>query len=652
MTTDATAHLEQLADLWRREQRTTHERFVAERRELTLAERVERGLALRDLAIDETDAAPGGRTLLWLVGRNDPSAFEDLRIGVGDPVRLWVEDPDGPDAVLATVARRRIDRLAVMIDGDIPDLLESDGFRLDRDEPQATFERGLRAVHRFRDADGKTDERRLREVLYGDRPPEFDPKPPTWEPLDADLNDAQLTAIDRALAAEDVALIHGPPGTGKTRTLVEVIRQAVARGQRVLAAAASNTAVDNLAERLCRVDIAVVRLGHPARVSAEMEPHTLDAMLEQTDAYTLTRRWLVEANAIRRRAFSRFDRGSIGYRERRELLSEASRLHRDARRHLDQARHQIIDRAEVICATAAGADSALLGRARFDLLVLDEATQAPDPIALVPLSRASRTVLAGDPCQLPPTVIDPDVEREGLGVSLFERLAERLPDLPCMLTVQHRMHEDLMRYPSQSKYGGRLSAAAHVAHHTLDDLYRDEEPPAAVLPDPLRPGPLVFIDTAGKGWEERRSADDPSTSNPDQAARTALEARRLLGRGLRPADLAIITPYYAQVRLLRDLLGDLTAEGLDVGTVDGFQGREKEAILLDLVRSNPDGAVGFLADTRRMNVAITRARRALLIVGDSSTIGHHAYYSGLLEAIEAHGAWVSAWEDDAPPFEG
>ncbi|MEL6181090.1 MAG: AAA domain-containing protein, partial [Myxococcota bacterium] len=611
MTRQAIEHLEHLKELWIREQRTTHARFVAERRDLTLAQRVERGLALRDLAIDDTDAAPGGRTLLWLVGRSDPSAFEDLRIGVGDPVRLWIDDPDGPDAVLATVARRRIDRLAVMIDGELPERLESDGFRLDRDEPQATFERGLRAIHRFRDATTKTDEHRLRAIFYGDQSPIADTAPDPWQPLDTDLNPAQLHAIDRALATLDIALIHGPPGTGKTRTLVEVIRQAVARGERILATAASNTAVDNLAERLCLTGLAVVRLGHPARVSADMEPFTLDAMLEQTDAYTLSRRWIAESNALRRRAHNRFDRGSIGYRERRELLSEANRLFRDARRHLDQARLQILDRAQVICATAAGADTTLLGRTRFDLVVLDEATQAPDPIALVPLSRAAKAVLAGDPRQLPPTVIDPQVEREGLGVSLFERLAEQHPTLPAMLTVQHRMHENLMRYPSESMYDGALTAASHVAQHTLTDL--------DVALDPLRPGPLVFIDTAGKGWEEVHTADDPSTRNPDHATRTAQEARRLLGRGLPPTDLAIITPYYAQVRLLRDLLGDLTLQGLDIGTIDGFQGREKEAILIDLVRSNPDGNIGFLADTRRMNVAITRARRALIIVGDSST---------------------------------
>jgi superfamily I DNA and/or RNA helicase len=189
-------------------------------------------------------------------------------------------------------------------------------------------------------------------------------------------------------------------------------------------------------------------------------------------------------------------------------------------------------------------------------------------------------------------------------------------------------------------YGGRLVAADTVAGHRLEDL--------GVAPDPLRPGPLVFIDTAGTGWNEERDGDDPSTSNPAQAERTAAEVRRLLGRGLAPGDAAVITPYHAQARLLRELLAPAVQAGLEVGTVDGFQGREKEAIVVDLVRSNDAGEIGFLADRRRMNVALTRARRFLLVVGDSATLGGDPYYRLFLDAAQA--AWVSAWSDDAPPF--
>jgi superfamily I DNA and/or RNA helicase len=639
--TDPATEIERLRALWRLERAAAHERFVAERRGLTLTERIERGVALRDLGIDEVEAAPGGRSLLWLTTAR-AGGLGDLRIGPGDPVRLWVDDPDGDDAVRATAVRRRDRRLAVMVEGDVPERLEAGGFRLDRDENQATFDRGDRALQRLRDARPGSVEGRLREVIYGGADVRFEAIPEI-RPFDPDLNGPQVVAVAHALAAKDVALVLGPPGTGKTRTLVEIIRQAVARGERVLAAAASNTAVDNLAERLVDAGLGAVRLGHPARVSAAMEGRTLDALLDASPASALARRWMAEARALRRRVAVRSARGTLARGERRELLAEAARLSWDARRQVDLAEEAILSRAPVVCATAAGADVDVLEGARFDLVVLDEVTQAPDPIALVALARAPRAVLAGDPHQLPPTVLSVEAARAGLGVTIFERLAGR-GDALRILVVQHRMNEAIMAFPSRSMYGGKLVAAPQVAHHRLEDL-------PGVAADPLRPGPLIFLDTAGRGWEERRGPDDPSTANPGQAERTAAEVRRILGRGLAPADLGVITPYDAQVRALRELLASERARGLEVSTVDGFQGREKEAVVVDLVRSNRDGALGFLTDRRRMNVALTRARRLLLVVGDSATLGGDPYYGAFLDAAQAAGVWKSAWEDEAPPFE-
>lgn len=614
---------------------------VEARRGVPLAERVARGAALRDLVVDETDAAPGGRTLLW-IGSRRAGEVEALRAGPGDPVRLWWEDPEEPGATRGVLARRRGERIGVVVD-EPPDRLMDGGFRLDLDDPLETFVRGERAIGRWLDAPTASDLGRLRAVLIGGAQPDFE-REEDVAPLDGGLNRPQLAAVRRALAARDVALVHGPPGTGKTRTLVEVIRQAVGRGQRVLATAASNMAVDNLAERLGLVGVDVVRLGHPARVAPAVAERTLDALLARTDAWKLSRKWIAEANEQRRRALLRFDRGSIGWQEKKDALRDAARLQKDARVQLRRTEQAIVSRAAVVCATAAGADAALLPDEPFDLVVLDEATQAVDPVALVALGRGRRVVLAGDPRQLPPTVIDRQAERAGLGTTIFDRLAEAdRGDVLRMLVVQHRMNEAIMAFPSDRWYGGQLVAAPSVAAHTLEDL--------GVAPDPLRPGPLLMVDTAGKGWEERRVGDDPSTSNPAQAARTAAEVRRLLGRGVAPADVGVITPYDAQVRLLRGLLDAEVRAGVEVSSVDGFQGREKEAIVVDLVRSNDDGQVGFLADVRRLNVALTRARRLLLIVGDSATVGGDATYGAMIEAVEAFGAVVSAWTDDAEPFE-
>jgi superfamily I DNA and/or RNA helicase len=222
-----------------------------------------------------------------------------------------------------------------------------------------------------------------------------------------------------------------------------------------------------------------------------------------------------------------------------------------------------------------------------------------------------------------------------------------------MLVRQHRMHEDIMRFPSEETYGGRLVAAPAVAGHVLEDL--------GAAPDPLRPKPIWLVDTAGKDWSERRGGVDPgderdddepidpSTWNPGHAERTAAEVRRLLSRGVAARAISVIAPYDAQVRRLRALLAAERAAGVEIATIDSFQGRENEAVVLDLVRSNERGELGFLGDLRRMNVALTRARRALVIVADSATIGAHPYYGALLASLDARDAHGSAWSDDAPP---
>jgi superfamily I DNA and/or RNA helicase len=224
-----------------------------------------------------------------------------------------------------------------------------------------------------------------------------------------------------------------------------------------------------------------------------------------------------------------------------------------------------------------------------------------------------------------------------------------------MLEVQHRMHADIMWFPSRAMYGGRLIAAPAVRGWTLEDL--------GAAPDPLRPGAVWFVDSAGTDWDEERAVAgtethpggavflDPSTRNPHQAVRVAAEVRRLLSRGLAPRDCAVIAAYDAQVRMLRELLATERAAGLEVGTVDGFQGREKEAVVVDTVRCNDQGEIGFLADVRRMNVAITRARRFLLVVGDSATLGRHPFYADFLAAIDDLGSHGSVWSDDAALLE-
>jgi ATP-dependent RNA/DNA helicase IGHMBP2 len=636
---DASPDVDSLVALWERERVAEVERFRAERDALPWRERLARGLALSGLDIDETRPAPGGRIVACVHSsrRDVPFDRQHVRLRPGDPVVLFRDHPDEPDAVRALVERWHGATLGLAIDPEALEYLEEQPFRLEREAPTVTFQRGLDALQRLRRPIGELG--RMWAFVRGTIGVETIGRCiESW--FDERLDGPQRDAIEHALRTGPIALIHGPPGTGKTRCLVEVVRQAVAAGQRVLVAAPSNAAVDNLVERLGDAGLDPLRLGHPARVDPRVEALTLDARLDATDAAELARAWLKEAQALKARTERQAARGTGDRDARRDAFREARRLMGDARHHLRRAEGVIVERARVVCATLVLAAHPALREANFDLVVVDEATQAVDPLLWIALGRAPHAILAGDPCQLPPTLIDPEVARSPLGRSLFERLhAVHGARLLRMLETQHRMHEAIMTLPSLAFYDGRLVAHPAVASHRIDDI-------EGVRPDPVRDSPIVFIDAAGAGWFDEKRMPDGSTLNREFARRTAIEVRRIVERGVTPQDIGVITPYDAQVGLLRAELADLAVAGLDISSIDGFQGREKEVIVLDLVRSNEDGDIGFLADLRRINVAWTRARRQLVLIGDSAVIGGHPFHTMLLQHVEGSGLWLSVFADD------
>jgi ATP-dependent RNA/DNA helicase IGHMBP2 len=646
---DARTRLDALSAAWRSERMAVRAKVALERSGRSLSERVVLGIAVGGLRIIDELSAPGERVRVQ-VAVPDSVDLEDLRFAPGDPIRLWAEFPDEPGAVRGVYERREDQTLWLMLDRAVDEIDRE--YALDPEAPEVTFDRGDAALAKARAALATSDLARLRDVAALVKPARPVAATAGWEPLDEALDERQRAAVDAALCAGDISLIHGPPGTGKTRTLVEVVRQRVARGERVLCTAPSNTAVDNLGVRLADAGVRVVRLGHPARIHRDLVSLGLDAQVDADGASGLAREWRDRARQLRRNAAGR--RGA----EARELWAEARALERDAAREIHNTERAVLARADVILATCAGADSPMIAEATFDCVVVDEATQAPDPLLMVALARARVAVLAGDPHQLGPVVVGgPQVEAT-LGSTVFERLAGAGGERAAvMLEQQHRMHRDIMTFPSRSMYDDRLVAAPQVAAHTLADL--------GIVEDPLRPRPLWLIDTAGKDWHEQRTdfdpggslnnapsyQFDPSTFNSGHAERVAAEARRLLSRGLPPTEIAIIAAYSAQARRLRDLLRAERAAGLEIGTVDGFQGREKEAVIVDLVRSNDRGEIGFLNNTRRMNVALTRARRHLLVVADSATLGAHPYYAAFfhhVDELECHG---SAWSDEAPQLD-
>ncbi len=507
-------------------------------------------------------------------------------------------------------------------------------YRLDLAHDEAARLRQRQALDRARTAHGDRLAE-LRGVLLGETPPSFGPAA-DFTPLDVSLNESQREAVRLALSARDVAVIHGPPGTGKTTTVVELIRQAVRRGDKVLVCAPSNLAVDNLLERLLAHDEDAVRLGHPARVLPQLREHTLDLIVENHSDVRLARKFAKEAFALFRQA-KKWTRARPEPGARRDMRQEARALLADARRLEAQAVESIVNASPILCATTTGLDSEIIGRCAFDWLVLDEACQTTEPGCWIPLLRSARVVLAGDHCQLPPTVLSSEAARQGFGVSLLERLVSLYGEsVTRRLNVQYRMHEAIMGFSSREFYDGELLADASVAAHRLCDL-------PDVRTEPLTEQPVQFLDTAGAGYDEEVEPDGESRRNPQEAVLVARKVRALLDSGVSASDIAVIAPYAAQVRRLRELL---PLAGLEIDSVDGFQGREKEAVVLSLVRSNREGEIGFLADVRRLNVALTRARRKLLVIGDSATLAVLPFYRRLFDYFEELGAYQTVWAEE------
>ncbi|NXK23526.1 SMBP2 protein, partial [Arenaria interpres] len=607
---------------------------------VSLKELQRRGVCLLKLQAATQRTGLYGRLLVTFQPRKYDSDAElpSNSFGPGDIVGLY--DSAGQGEPLSTGIVTRVTSKAVTVafeesrDGMLS-LDRESSYRLLKLANDVTYNRlkkALTALKQYRSGPASD----LIDVLFFSSAPSAFRETRPLKLYNESLDASQREAVSFALAQRELAIVHGPPGTGKTTTLVEIILQAVQQGLKVLCCAPSNVAVDNLVERLAGHRARILRLGHPARLLESIQQHSLDAVLAHSDNAQIVadiRKDIDQAFAKSKKAQ---DKG-----ERSHFLSEIKALRKELKEREETAMAAALTHASVVLATNTGASSEgplkLLPEEHFGLVVIDECAQALEASCWVPLLRAPKCVLAGDHKQLPPTIISHKAAAKGLSLSLMERLIEGYGEqVVRMLRVQYRMHQAIMQWASGELYGGRLAAHPSVAQHLLRDLPGVTSTEETTIP-------LLLIDTAGCGLFELDVEDEQSKGNPGEVQLTRLHVQALVEAGVKARDIAVIAPYNLQVDMLREDLCHRYPE-LEIKSVDGFQGREKEAVILSLVRSNRKGEVGFLAEDRRMNVAVTRARRHVAIICDTRTVSSQAFLKRLVDYFSQHGEVRTAFE--------
>ncbi|MEO6916029.1 MAG: AAA domain-containing protein, partial [Chitinophagaceae bacterium] len=423
---------------------------------------------------------------------------------------------------------------------------------------------------------------------------------------------------------------------GKTTTLVQAIK-ALHKSEkgRILAVTPSNTAVDLISEKLSEAGLNVVRVGNPARVSARLMSLTLDSKVSAHPANREIKKLKRQASEFRdmahkyKRSFGKSER-----EQRKALFTEAQKISKEVERTEQYIVDDLISKADVIAATLVGSNHYSVRSLRYHVVVIDEAGQALEPACWVPILKGRKLVLAGDHQQLPPVIKSDHQQQDGLGFTLLEKMVERYPEAVVLLEEQYRMHSAIMHYSSKIFYKEKLMAHASVASHLV---FAGDEP-------------LVFIDTAGCGYEEVK--EGTSTSNPEEAAFLLRHLNEYLLQGQSSgeiASVAVISPYKRQVEVLKEQLESFPAllekgKAVSVNTIDSFQGQERDIVYISLTRSNQANIIGFLAEVRRMNVAMTRARKKLVVIGDSATISVHPFYNDFIAYAQSIEAYHSAWE--------
>ena len=592
-------------------------------------------------AINKVKGKSLGKELGLQIVQFGRSEAIDTEISVGDMVLVSTDNPLRSD-LTGTVTEKGARFIKVAFDKRVPKWAIKKKVRLDLYANDITFRRMEDNLNHL-SLKGKN----ALEYILNERNPKKNRPTPYIAYIDENLNESQKSAIENALSCENFFLIHGPFGTGKTRTLVELISQETRQGHKVLATAESNVAVDNILERLMdNKKLNLTRLGHPQRVSKhnitqtlayKVEKHKLNKKIKKTykkiDNLIEKRKVHTKPTPQYRRGYGDYDilhmaskgKGGRGISSDKmksmakwiEINQEIDEAHDEIKRIENRMIKDIIETSDVILATNSSSALESIARVKFDVAIIDEASQATIPSVLIPIAKAHRFILAGDHKQLPPTIIS---DRAGeLSKTLFEELIHMYPFKSQLLNVQYRMNSLLMKFPNAEFYNNGLKSDSSVDDINIKDILDSHQKEEA----------LLFVDTSNIDMEgETHLKDSKSIINSIEAEISVSICEDYLNDGVSEDEIGIISPYADQVKIIQE------NTPVEVKTVDGFQGREKEIIIISTVRSNENGNIGFLKDLRRLNVAITRAKRKLIIIGNKDTLKANPTYERLIKFCE------------------
>ncbi len=627
-------YFKKLSDLLKLEKETDRRSFELLTATLSIQDRRENGMTWNPIAIRGTETGRGDYLTVEIERTTHTDIIHQLRFGM--TAALFSNHDAKEDRIEGTITHISGNRLKLSLRTDeLPDWSRRGKLGVDAVFDENSYYEMEAALKLAPQLAEKKEEGKLTRILTGQQEPSFDER--TETKTFPGLNTLQQEAVQLILEAGDLAIVHGPPGTGKTTTLVEAIRAMLhSSKEKLLVVAPSNAAVDLLSEKLFDKGLNVVRIGNPARVQEKQLNLTLDSRVSAHPQSKEIKRLKKQASEYRdlahkyKRSF-----GAAEREQRKALFNEARQIAAEVEKTEQYIIDDVISKADVITATLIGANHYTIRKMNFHTVVIDEAGQSIEPACWVPILKARKLVMAGDHFQLPPTVKSPEAAKD-FNTTLMEKLVALHPQSVILLEEQYRMHETIMGFSSREFYGNRLKAHPSVASHVLF------------------PGdkPFLFIDTAGCGFEEMREGN--KISNPEEG-RFLLKQLEKFARDLEENGIisfpstGIISPYRHQVELLKEFLPAYPllqshAHAITINTIDSFQGQERNMIFISLARSNADAVIGFLSEIRRTNVAMTRARKKLVITGDSATLSQFSFYADLVAYAEANDSYISAWE--------